>query len=201
MQGSGAQGAFTWGVLDALLEDCRIGIDGICGSSTGAMNAVVLAQGGQQGGRDGARQALADFWAASCPRARSARATAMPSICRRPKLHHTVEIEGQACWDGGYAANPAVFPLLFDCASRDLLLVPLGPLQREGTSRTSRTSRTVEAIDSRILELGFGANFMRQMRLLAHAARLARPRGSRSASAAAELSPHRCRSTAQPAAQ
>lgn len=99
----------------------------------------------------------------------------MPSICRRPKLHHAVEIEGQACWDGGYAANPAVFPLLFDCASRDLLLVPLGPLQREGTSRTSRTSRTVEAIDSRILELGFGANFMRQMRLLAHAARLARP--------------------------
>jgi NTE family protein len=66
LQGGGAHGAFTWGVLDALLEDGRVSLEGLSGSSAGAMNAVLLAQGWQQGGpggeRDAARQALADFW-------------------------------------------------------------------------------------------------------------------------------------------
>jgi NTE family protein len=62
LQGGGSHGAFTWGVLDRLLEDRRIGIEGISGASAGAMNAVVLAHGLTTGGRDGARQALKDFW-------------------------------------------------------------------------------------------------------------------------------------------
>lgn len=62
LQGGGSHGAFTWGVLDALLEDGRIAIDGISGTSAGAMNAVVLADGWVRGGRDGAREALQSFW-------------------------------------------------------------------------------------------------------------------------------------------
>ena len=62
LQGGGAHGAFTWGVLDALLEDGRIDFDGISGTSAGAMNAVVLAHGLTQAGRDGAREALQAFW-------------------------------------------------------------------------------------------------------------------------------------------
>src|SRR3954468_17072656 len=64
LQGGGAHGAFTWGVLDALLEDGRTEFDGVSGSSAGAMNAVVLAHGWLDGGRDGARAALRSFWTA-----------------------------------------------------------------------------------------------------------------------------------------
>ncbi|HQR20948.1 MAG TPA: patatin-like phospholipase family protein [Burkholderiaceae bacterium] len=64
LQGGGSHGAFTWGVLDQLLEDWRIDIAAISGASAGAMNAVALAYGHLLGGRDGARQALKDFWEA-----------------------------------------------------------------------------------------------------------------------------------------
>lgn len=63
LQGGGAHGAFTWGVLDRLLEEPRIKIEGISGTSAGAMNAAVLADGYAVGGREGARAALEDFWA------------------------------------------------------------------------------------------------------------------------------------------
>lgn len=63
LQGGGVHGAFTWGVLDALLEDPSIAFDGLSGSGSGAMNAVVFADGWVKGGREGARQGLADFWA------------------------------------------------------------------------------------------------------------------------------------------
>ncbi len=62
LQGGGAHGAFTWGVLDRLLADDRIVIEGICGTSAGAMNAVVVADGLDIGGKEGARQALRKFW-------------------------------------------------------------------------------------------------------------------------------------------
>jgi len=64
LQGGGAHGAFTWGVLDALLEDGRVAFDGLSGTSAGAMNAVVLAHGWMDGGRQGARAALRRFWTA-----------------------------------------------------------------------------------------------------------------------------------------
>ncbi|WP_043528175.1 patatin-like phospholipase family protein [Litchfieldella xinjiangensis] len=62
LQGGGSHGAFTWGVLDRLLEDERLEIGGLSGTSAGAMNAVVLANGWAQNGRQGAREALDAFW-------------------------------------------------------------------------------------------------------------------------------------------
>ena len=249
LQGGGAHGAFTWGVLDALLEDPRIRFEGFSGSSAGAMNAVVLANGWMHGGRDGARQGLRDFWTAvgkqmpiglvtqgegdaislspaakllanwagyfspsqlnpfdlnplrdliegqiDFERLRASRPfklfvgatqantgklrvfreselTAdmlLASACL-PKIHHAVEIDGEPYWDGGYSANPAVFPLFYDCDSSDVLLVLLSPLQREGTPRT------VEEIEARIVELAFSAHFMREMRMFALASDFSSP--------------------------
>ena len=69
LQGGGSHGAFTWGVLDALLEDGRVSFNGISGTSAGAMNAVAVAHGYAQAlsnpkldPREAARQSLADFW-------------------------------------------------------------------------------------------------------------------------------------------
>jgi NTE family protein len=249
LQGGGAHGAFTWGVLDALLGDPRIRFEGLSGSSAGAMNAVVLADGWIEGGREGARAALADFWSsvgrqlpaglvtrggsddidlspagkllaswagwfspsqlnpfdlnplramlerridferlrASSPfklfvgatHAGSGRLRVfreheltvevlLASACL-PRIHHPIEIDGEAYWDGGYSANPAVFPLFYDCDARDVLLVLLAPLEHEGTPRT------VEEIDARIAEIAFSAHFMREMRTFAQAAAFARP--------------------------
>ncbi len=62
LQGGGAHGAYTWGVLDRLLEEPRLLIEGISGTSAGSMNAAVLASGYASGGAEGAREALAEFW-------------------------------------------------------------------------------------------------------------------------------------------
>jgi len=62
LQGGGSHGAFTWGVLDYFMEDGRVSVEGITGTSAGAMNAVVLAQGYMDGGADGARESLEQFW-------------------------------------------------------------------------------------------------------------------------------------------
>jgi len=65
LQGGGAHGAFTWGVLDHLLTDERLAIEGISGTSAGALNAVVLADGLARGGPPDARKRLAEFWRAA----------------------------------------------------------------------------------------------------------------------------------------
>jgi NTE family protein len=65
LQGGGAHGAFTWGVLDHLLEDGRLTVGGISGTSAGAVNAVMLADGLRRGGPAEARKRLADFWRAA----------------------------------------------------------------------------------------------------------------------------------------
>src|SRR5262252_5652009 len=62
LQGGGAHGAFTWGVLDRLLEEAWLTIEAISGTSAGAMNAAVMAAAHAKGGNDGARQALEAFW-------------------------------------------------------------------------------------------------------------------------------------------
>jgi len=243
LQGGGAHGAFTWGVLDALLQQPELEFEGLSGSSAGAMNAVVFADGWMKGGRQGAGQALTEFWSevgrqmpwapmtrgendavnlspatklmaqwagyfspaqlnpfelnplrdmlvrqidfaglrqrspfklfvgatqANTGKLRVFRETELTadmllaSACL-PKIHHPVEIDGESYWDGGYCANPAVFPLFYDCESRDVMLVLLSPLKREGTPRT------VQDIETRIAELGFSAHFMREMRMFAQA--------------------------------
>jgi len=65
LQGGGAHGAFTWGVLDELLADKRIEIEGMSGTSAGAINAVMVADGLARGGPEEARKRLADFWRAA----------------------------------------------------------------------------------------------------------------------------------------
>jgi NTE family protein len=65
LQGGGAHGAFTWGVLDQLLSDERLSVEGISGTSAGAVNAVMLADGLARGGREEAQKRLADFWRAA----------------------------------------------------------------------------------------------------------------------------------------
>ena len=62
LQGGGAHGAFAWGVMDYLLEDGRLDIEGISATSAGSINAVVLAQGLLKGDKEQARATLEDFW-------------------------------------------------------------------------------------------------------------------------------------------
>ncbi|MET0368459.1 MAG: patatin-like phospholipase family protein [Methylobacterium sp.] len=62
LQGGGAHGAFTWGVLDALIEDGRLSFEAVTGASAGAMNGVVMVDGWLKGGPDGAREGLERFW-------------------------------------------------------------------------------------------------------------------------------------------
>ena len=78
LQGGGAHGAFTWGVLDRLLEEAWLRIDGISGTSAGAMNAAVLVDGYADNGVDGARAALENFWR------RVARAALLSPLQRTP---------------------------------------------------------------------------------------------------------------------
>ena len=62
LQGGGAHGAYTWGVIDRLLDDDRIEIDGVCGTSAGAMNGVCAIYGLKKGGRNLAKHLLVKFW-------------------------------------------------------------------------------------------------------------------------------------------
>ena len=78
LQGGGSHGAFTWGVLDRLLEEPWLHIAGISGTSAGAMNAAVLADGWAEGGAEGARSSLERFWR------RVSRAAALSPLQRSP---------------------------------------------------------------------------------------------------------------------
>uniref|UniRef100_UPI0033420773 patatin-like phospholipase family protein n=1 Tax=Castellaniella defragrans TaxID=75697 RepID=UPI0033420773 len=79
LQGGGSHGAFTWGVLDRILDEDWLRIDGISGTSAGAMNAVVLAHGYSRGGVAGAKKALERFW-------RSISEAALASLLQRTPL-------------------------------------------------------------------------------------------------------------------
>ena len=70
LQGGGSHGAFTWGALDRILEDDRLSIEGVSGTSAGAMNAVALADGMARGGPAEARRSLERFWSATSAAAR-----------------------------------------------------------------------------------------------------------------------------------
>src|SRR5271165_7150494 len=78
LQGGGSHGAFTWGVLDRLLEESHLHIAAISGTSAGAMNAAVLADGWAAGGAQGARKALDEYWQ------RVSRAAAFSPLQRSP---------------------------------------------------------------------------------------------------------------------
>ena len=89
-------------------------------------------------------------------------AALLASACL-PTLHHAVEIDGEHYWDGGFTANPAIYPLLYECTAPDILMVLLNPLQRDDAPRSA------EDISARSMELGFSTTFLREMRMIAHA--------------------------------
>ena len=82
LQGGGSHGAFSWGVLDRLLEDPRIEIEAITGASAGAMNAVALAAGYHAGDREEARESLRKFWNGVLNEARTSPVLAPISLAR-----------------------------------------------------------------------------------------------------------------------
>lgn len=251
LQGGGSHGAFTWGVLDRLLEDETLEISAISGTSAGAMNAVALAAGLMDGGREGAQRVLRQFWtrvaelspfhrlqtsplgallgptealmapwlapikqfnealgsqlspsqlnplnlnplrdilletvdfervcqchktqlfiAATQVRTGALRVfgqheltadMVMASACL-PMLFQAVEIDGEAYWDGGYAGNPSLMPLITDSPAHDMLLVQINPTQRD----TVPTS--TQEIADRINEVTFNASLIKELRTLA----------------------------------
>src|SRR5262245_16143077 len=102
LQGGGSHGAFTWGVLDRLMDEPWLHIDGISGTSAGAMNAVVLAAGFTAGGPAGAKAALDAFWRRVADSARF-------SPIRRSPLDVLL---------GRWTLDTSPFYIAFDLASR-----------------------------------------------------------------------------------
>jgi NTE family protein len=254
LQGGGSHGAFTWGVLDRLLDDGRIGIEALSGTSAGAMNAVVLADGFVRNGVEGAREALADFWhevswiASKSPiqrnpvnvllgdwglenspsylffdllgrlaspyelnplnidplrellekhvdfdrihhceriklfvsatnvhtgrvrvfTARDVTADAVLASACLPYMFHAVEIDGVPYWDGGYMGNPVLFPFFNHCASSDILIVQINPVERKQTPKTAR-----EILD-RVNEITFNSSLLKEFRAIEFVGRLIR---------------------------
>ncbi len=273
LQGGGSHGAFTWGVLDRLLEEQSLELAGVSGTSAGAMNAVALAAGLMEGGRDGARAALRRLWErvgtmgswpdgaptdsnpltpASmnpgwplAPWLAPARAWAalwaspgqawaqgtqrwwaeavgrhfspyelnplnlnplrdmltqtidfervrscnklqlfvsathvktgrlrifrqhelsadvvLASACL-PLLFQAVEIDGEAYWDGGFAGNPSLLPLITESPADDLLLVQINPRLRETVPTTARD------ILDRMNEVTFNTSLLKELRSIA----------------------------------
>jgi NTE family protein len=246
LQGGGAHGAFTWGVLDRLLEEPWLRIEGISGTSAGAMNAAVLVDGFAKGGAQRARARLEHFWRrvsdaamlspfrrspldvllgrwtldtspmflafdlmarvfspydlnprgvnplaqiladcvdferlASAPiklfvtatNVRTGRGCVfrsgelspdvlLASGCL-PTLFQAIEIDGEAYWDGGFAGNPTITPLVRECASQDTILVQVNPVERPGTPRTAQD------IVNRVNEVSFNATLLKELRMIA----------------------------------
>jgi NTE family protein len=246
LQGGGAHGAFTWGVLDRILEEPWLQIDGISGTSAGAMNATVLVHGFTQAGAEGARVALETFWrrvsqaailspfqrtpldillgrwsldnsplflaadmmarvfspydlnpvgtnplrgilAASVDfahlsdgpiklfvtatsvwtgrgrvfRNRELTPDVLLASACLPTLFQAVEIDGEPYWDGGYAGNPTITPLVRECQSQDTILVQINPIERRGTPRSARD------ILNRLNEVSFNAVLLKELCMIA----------------------------------
>jgi len=85
-----------------------------------------------------------------------------------PHLFQAVEIDGEPYWDGGYSGNPALFPLIYDTESLDLLLVKINPLLRPGTPKRH------DDIMDRSSEITFNASLTGEMRAIAFVSRLGR---------------------------
>jgi NTE family protein len=79
-----------------------------------------------------------------------------------PLLMQAVEVDGEFYWDGSYAGNPAIFPLIYNCDSRDVLMVHITPAARPGVPTTS------PAIMNRMQEISFNTALIREMRTIAY---------------------------------
>jgi NTE family protein len=252
LQGGGAHGAFTWGVLDRILEDDRLVIDGVSGTSAGAMNGAVMVSGHIAGGNAGARKALDRFWEAvsalgvlspvhrswldhatgnwdldespasvwldtfsrlvspyqtnplnvsplgdllaqlvdfeairkgdgvrlfvSATNVKSGKIRVFErkeltldmllASAALPTVFQAVEVDGEAYWDGGFMGNPAIFPLIYNCNARDIVIVQVNPITREDVPKTAGE------IMNRVNEITFNASLMREMRAIAFVLKL-----------------------------
>jgi NTE family protein len=92
-------------------------------------------------------------------------AAVLASACL-PYIFKAVEIDGEAYWDGGFMGNPAVFPLIYQGASRDVIIVHINPITRPDIPKTA------PAIFDRMNEISFNSSLMREMRAIAFVSRL-----------------------------
>jgi NTE family protein len=260
LQGGGSHGAFTWGVLDRLLEEPWIKIEAISGTSAGAMNAAVLVDGWSRAGAGGARAALDAYWrrvsraAAFSPLQRSplermmGRWTldtspaylAMDMLSRifspydlnptgfnplrkvlaesidferlatspiklfitatsvytgrgrifrngqitpdvllasacLPTMFRAVEIDGEPYWDGGFAGNPTITPLVRESDACDTIIVQINPRERRDKLR-----KAGDILD-RLNEISFNAPLMKELRMIALLRQAADPGGGEGA--------------------
>lgn len=238
LQGGGAHGAFTWGVLDRLLEEESIAIGWVSATSAGAVNAVALASGLARGSREAARESLHELWEqvyragvpdllrmnpflsklSSAPalahvaalwspydfnplgidplrqllsetidfdalrrtipvelliaatdiatgKARLFRSheltieCVLASACL-PTIHHAVEIEGRAYWDGGFSANPDLVTLAGESPVQDTLIVQLNPIVKHGVPTGARE------IADHVNRLTFNAPLLRDIEII-----------------------------------
>jgi NTE family protein len=83
-----------------------------------------------------------------------------------PFLFQAVEIDGEAYWDGGYAGNPPIFPLIYSCSSGDVLIVQLSPMRRE------ELPQSATEILNRVNEISFNSSLLREMRAIHFVTRL-----------------------------
>jgi NTE family protein len=134
LQGGGSHGAFTWGVLDRLLEEECIRIEGVSGTSAGAMNGAVMASGFAKGGAAGAREALEAFWR------RTSQAAAFSPLQRTPL---DVAL-------GRWSLDNSPAFLAMDLASRMFSPYDLGPL----TATNPLEAILAESVDFEALATG-----------------------------------------------
>lgn len=246
LQGGGSHGAFTWGVLDRLLEEPWLRVEGISGTSAGAMNAAILVTGFMKGGAEGARTALDEYWRrvaqagrmsplqrspldrlmnrwtldgspayvamdvmsrlvspytinpfglnplreivaqfadfeaiAASPiklfitatnvntgrgrifRNREITADVLLASACLPTMFQAIEIDGAPYWDGGYAGNPTLTPLVRESDAKDVILVQINPRERKDTPRTA------SEILNRLNEISFNSPLMKELRMIA----------------------------------
>ena len=98
-------------------------------------------------------------------RTRSRADAVLASACL-PFMFQAVEIDGEHYWDGGYMGNPAIFPLIYDCDSADVVVVHINPIERPDVPTTARD------IMNRINEISFNSSLMREMRAIAFVTKL-----------------------------
>jgi NTE family protein len=271
LQGGGSHGAFTWGVLDRLLEETWLDVVAISGTSAGAMNAALLADGWTAGGAEGARDALDQYWrrvssaAAFSPlqrspldrllgrwtldtspayvftdlmsrlfspydlpvdynplrkvlaesidferlarseiklfitatRVRTGRGrifrneeitadVLLASACL-PTMFRAIEIDGEPYWDGGFAGNPTITPLVRESDAYDTILVQINPTERP------EDPRTAAEILNRLNEISFNSPLMKELRMIALLRQAADP-GSGEGARWARMRTHRIKS-------
>jgi NTE family protein len=250
LQGGGSHGAFTWGALEALLEDGRFEFAGISGTSAGGMNAAAVVHGLIADGNAGAIRALEEFWRRTHDLARRVSpmladpmgkmrgdhnlttspgmmvgafmeqligsvspyianpfnynpfrslveaffdfdairnsdgcklflaathvlsgkirifhnreitADALMATSCVPTMFQAVAVDGEYYWDGGYVANPAIFPLIEECDAPDIVLVPLT------NSRAAGLPRQAAEIKERFREITLNACLIREIRAI-----------------------------------